>query len=628
MSCFAILMGLTTSISAAIDISSDHIGNVFTDGDPVRLRVETTAAGSVSVTDYEGNEVFEGEIAAGESTVEVGKLARGHYIISIRGGEEHKEARFGVIPSPESRPDLQDSNIASDIAMSWLVKPEKFDDLAKLTKLSGLIWARDRIRWGEIETQRGEYPERTRYDDAAEIQVKHGLKVYQVFHDTPGWARKDGRSRSFPDDLRDAYSFAAEMARRFKGKVHAWELWNEPDIEVFSNELGDAYAALAKAMYLGFKSVDPEIQVLLCSFAMAPGRFAETMFQNRLQNYFDIYNYHIYDKWENHVGRALKHIEVMRHYGLERKPIWLTEAGHPIKRNPDLLEMTQEQEREVADFLPKAIISSLSAGVDKYFWFIMPYYRERDTMLFGLLRDDMTPTAGYCALAACTYALGKAGYLGMLSITNVHAHVFNRGDDRIAVSFWTDDRGKTFRLRVNADKARLVNLMGVDREIEASDGVLELKAKPSVQYLILPAGSLRDAPMKGYVKERIEDDLYDPEKVSHIVLRLQFPRECRDKKAETYMLPGDSPTKVNVEVYNFGESEFHCMLNPQLPEGWKGILDSEEFHVSPMGREVKELELSPGSEASSERAPVRVDLMNSSGKVETFVVAWLAARTG
>jgi len=203
MNCFAALISLTT-VFTAVDVSSNQTGNVFTDDYPVSFRVETTTAASVSVTDYEGNKVFEEEIAAGESIVEVGKLARGHYIISIRGGEEHKEARFGVIPSPKNRPDLKDSNIASDVAMSWLVKPEKFDALAELTKLSGLIWARDRIRWGEIETQRGEYPERTRYDEAAEIQVKHGLKVYQVFHDTPGWARKDGTSRSFPDDLRDS----------------------------------------------------------------------------------------------------------------------------------------------------------------------------------------------------------------------------------------------------------------------------------------------------------------------------------------------------------------------------------------------------------------------------------------
>jgi hypothetical protein len=132
--------------------------------------------------------------------------------------------------------------------------------------------------------------------------------------------------------------------------------------------------------------------------------------------------------------------------------------------------------------------------------------------------------------------------------------------------------------------------------------------------------------MKGYVKERIENEPYDPEKVSLMVMRLQFPRECQDKKSETYMLLGESTTKVNVQVYNFGESEFSCKLNLQLPEGWKGILDSEEFHVSPMGREVKEMELSPGSEESSERAQVRVDLMNSSGKVKMFAVAWIAAR--
>ena len=222
----------------------------------------------------------------------------------------------------DDRPQVEDSRIASDLATSWLVEPEQFDNLATLTKLSGLVWIRDRMRWGEIETQRGEWAERTRYDDAADIQIKHGLKVYQVFHNTPAWAQEEAESHSFPDDLRDAFNFAAGTARRFAENVVAWEVWNEPDISVFSSELGDSYSALLKTMYLGYKSGDPDLPVLLCSFAMPPSKFTELVFQNDINDYFDIYNYHIYGGWEAHADRALKHIEVMRRHGAERKPIW------------------------------------------------------------------------------------------------------------------------------------------------------------------------------------------------------------------------------------------------------------------------------------------------------------------
>ena len=310
MNCFSILMGLTASMFMAVDITSDRVGNVFTDNEPVQFRVKATSHFDLSVTDFDGKKIFDQSLPAGESTVEMGALPRNHYTITSRSDDGIEETYFGVVPSMESRPHLEDSAIASDLATSWLVKPERFHDLAELTKLAGIVWVRDRIRWGEVETQRGEWAEHTRYDLSAEAQIKHGLKVYQVFHNTPAWAQKEAKTHSFPDDLRDAYNFAAEIAHRFKGEVVAWEAWNEPDIIHFSEELGDSYSALLKAMYLGFKSADPELLVLLCSFAMGPGKYAETIFQNDVGDYFDIYNYHIYDKWENHSVRAEKHIAV------------------------------------------------------------------------------------------------------------------------------------------------------------------------------------------------------------------------------------------------------------------------------------------------------------------------------
>ena len=110
------------------------------------------------------------------------------------------------------------------------------------------------------------------------------------------------------------------------------------------------------------------------------------------------------------------------------------------------------------------------------------------------------------------------------------------------------------------------------------------------------------------------------------MLRLQFPKETRDKKSETYLLPGDSPTKVEVEVYNFGEGEFSGKLKLLLPKGWKGTLNSNEVSVNPMGRIVQELELSPSTEASSDRTQLRVNLINLSGEVETFIIGNLEIR--
>jgi len=545
--------------------------------------------------------------------------------MQIKSKDDAQEIQFCVIPSMTNRPKIDDSAIASDLATSWLVKPEQFEKLAQLANLCGLFWIRDRITWGELETNRGNWTGNTRYDDSAEIQTKHGLKVYQVFHSTPNWAQEAKSSHSFPDDLRDVYNFGAETAKRYKGKVLAWEVWNEPDISVFSDELGDSYAAMLKAMYMGFKSADPQLPVLICSFAMGPGKFAETIFQNDVGNYFDIYNYHIYDKVEKHQERALQHIDLMKRYGVGNKPVWLTEAGHPIRRNDDLVEYTTEQGRDVAEFLPKAIITSLSAGVDKYFWFILPYFRENDFNLFGLLHQDLTPTAGYASMSACTYALGRAKYLGRLDIEGVNAHVFERCDDEIAVALWTDEGRKYPKINVEAETSRLVDVMGVDEEISISEGVAKVSTTESIKYLILPKGSLKDELIVDYPREKVEISPYDPSKVSPIVVRLKFPRESRDKKAENYRLKKGEEARIGIELYNFSQSEFVCKIEPEIPEGWTGSLNDDSAIVSRMGMTMRDIRLTPSNEAKSEAIEFKVSLINESGKVETFTVAWIRA---
>jgi hypothetical protein len=612
-------MSLMFSAPIAVDVNSNHVGNVFIDSESVKFNINTTSEANLSVVDYYGKNVYKGKISAGKSELDLGNFQKGYYVLSIKSGDELKDIYFAVLPSPESRPDMNDSAIASDIAMSWLVKPEQFDDLAKLINLSGIVWVRDRISWGELETTRGKFVDDTKYDLSADIQTKNGLKVYQVFHATPVWAQEVKVAHSFPDDLRDVYNFGAEMARRYKGKVDAWEVWNEPDISVFSDELGDSYASMLKAMYLGFKSVDPDLLVLSCSFAMGPGNFADTIFQNDVGNYFDIYNYHVYDDWKKHVDRALNHINLMKKYGLENKPIWLTEAGRPIRRQDDMVEYNVEQGRDVAEFLPKAIITSLLAGVDKYFWFILPYFRENDFMLFGLLRQDLSPTPGYCSMSAFTYALGEAKYLGRLDIAGVYAHVFKRSDNEIAIAFWIDEGKKAFKLNANAENGKLINVMGVDEEVKIG----KLEATSSVKYLVLPADSLLDSLKVDYPKSKPEVAPYNPDKVSPIVVRLRFPRDARDKKDENYKIKKGVSTRIGIELYNFSSQEFPCKIELQLPNGWQGTLNDDMITISRMGMAMRDLVLSADNDAKPERDQIRVNIIDDSGKVETFTVAWV-----
>ena len=112
------------------------------------------------------------------------------------------------------------------------------------------------MRWRDVEPQPGRFADATTtYDLSADLQARHGLKVLQVFHGTPRWAVDDGESSGrYPADLRHAYRFCRAMASRYKGRVQAWEPWNEANVATFGGHTSDEMCSYQKAAYLGFKA--------------------------------------------------------------------------------------------------------------------------------------------------------------------------------------------------------------------------------------------------------------------------------------------------------------------------------------------------------------------------------------
>jgi hypothetical protein len=46
----------------------------------------------------------------------------------------------------------------------------------------------------------------------------------------PAWARVDGADNGPPDNYNDYGDFLYEMASRYRGRIRAYEIWNEPNL--------------------------------------------------------------------------------------------------------------------------------------------------------------------------------------------------------------------------------------------------------------------------------------------------------------------------------------------------------------------------------------------------------------
>jgi hypothetical protein len=130
--------------------------------------------------------------------------------------------------------------------------------LAVLDKLKagGVRWVRIDTAWSGIEAahkgdRNGWYIRMV--DFCVDEAHKRGLKVLVTLWMTPGWANGGASTRVPPRNPRDYADFARWAAARWRGRVEAWEVWNEPDPRQ-SFFLGSVaqYVSLLKAAYPAF----------------------------------------------------------------------------------------------------------------------------------------------------------------------------------------------------------------------------------------------------------------------------------------------------------------------------------------------------------------------------------------
>ena len=421
---------------------SSHPGHIFVAGEEVIVPAPPTSEGEWQVTDYEDRRVTSVRAANGRLTL--GRLPVGFYRLRQSGQEQ---AVFVGVIAPLRAATPTTSPIALDVAMAWFYQRNQMDAVANLCALAGVNWVRDRLSWGEMEPTPRRFRERSRYDDSARIQAKAGLQVLQVNHVSPGWANPV--TKRFPLDLRDAYRFYREMARRWRGQVLAFEPWNEADIREFGGHTGAEMASLQKASFLGLKAGNPDGIACLNVFATHNRAQLDDLHANEAWPYFDTFNLHHYESFDRYpqLYAAFRSVSAGR-------PLWVTECAMPVKwaGNARAQEPTDADLRVQAERLLQVFAGSVHEGAAATFYFLLPHYVEGQTQ-FGILRRDLTPRPAYVALAAVGRLLADARPLGRLrqNHDSLHAYLFSAkpdGTNHEVLVAWSKSAGAVLALPI------------------------------------------------------------------------------------------------------------------------------------------------------------------------------------
>jgi len=176
----------------------------------------------------------------------------------------------------------------------------------RLAREAGFSWVKQRFEWRYIERTRKNAWEWQEADRIVDAVNKAGLGMVVRLDNQPEWARGD---RLFPrsgppDRVQDWEDFAGAVAERYRGKIAAYEIWNEPNL---AREWGDArpspaaYVELLKAGYTAIKKKDPNALVLSAGMspttevserAMPDVQFIEELYAAGAKQYWDMLGAH------------------------------------------------------------------------------------------------------------------------------------------------------------------------------------------------------------------------------------------------------------------------------------------------------------------------------------------------
>ncbi|MCZ7546109.1 MAG: LysM peptidoglycan-binding domain-containing protein [Anaerolineae bacterium] len=135
----------------------------------------------------------------------------------------------------------------------------------------GMKWVKQQIEWKVYESAGRGQIDFSELDAMVDALNGAGLNILFSVVKAPAWARNTTEEDGPPADFQDYANFVSALASRYKGRVQAYEIWNEQNLrrEWNGRPLSAAsYVQMLALAYNAIKAVDPN--AIVVSGALAP----------------------------------------------------------------------------------------------------------------------------------------------------------------------------------------------------------------------------------------------------------------------------------------------------------------------------------------------------------------------
>lgn len=326
------------------------------------------------------------------------------------------------------------------------------------------------------------------YVDQAE---KAGVEVLLPLGLSPTWASARPEERSGygpgnaaePKDMELWRRYVRKVATRYKGRIQAYEIWNEVNAKEFFTGTQDTMLELARIAYATIKEVDPN--AIVVSPSVTGGGIHLKWFESYLQKgggaFADVISYHFYVPWgkpEEMLPLIQEAKAAMVRTGNGDKPLWNTETGWWMANGdgtPDHESMAKRPwkrlsvQSESGAYLVRAMLVGKTAGLGRFYW-----YAWDNLYGYGLLE----PRSGRMKPAATAYDRVAHWHDDALATTCTRQDsiwtcvIDQRQGDPIYVVWSQSDQSRTFVVPGTWRVSRRVLVIGGEEAVTPGDRIV------------------------------------------------------------------------------------------------------------------------------------------------------------
>ncbi len=164
--------------------------------------------------------------------------------------------------------------------------------------------------WEDIETERG-VQDFTRADEILQEVERRDLRIVVRLSDAPVWSHPEIPGEKDvdyvdapPADFADFANYCGSVAERYRGRIAAYQVWNEPNLaREWGNRTPDAaeYVRLLAACSAAIRAADPDAVIIsaglaptgtCCDVARPDDLYLQEMYDAGFQQYVDVVGVH------------------------------------------------------------------------------------------------------------------------------------------------------------------------------------------------------------------------------------------------------------------------------------------------------------------------------------------------